>query len=65
MTPATWEAASRENPRFPLDIAWPDAGTTASAELARMLDQVVGPTPLADADDLAALLARPRRRAQA
>ena len=65
-TPAAWEAATRENPRFALDVAWPAAGTTATAELARMLDQVIRPTPLADADDLAALLVRaPRRRARA
>jgi len=65
-TAAAWEAATRENPRFALDVPWPAAETTATAELTRMLDLVVAPTPLANADDLAALLVRtPRRRARA
>lgn len=65
-TPEAWEAATRENPRFPLDIAWQPARTTVTAELERMLDRVVARPSLADADELAALVTRPaRRRARA
>ena len=39
-----WEQATRENPRFPLEVAWQPAGTTVSAELGAMLDNVVAPT---------------------
>jgi hypothetical protein len=58
-----WEEASRADRRFPLSVAWQPAGTTASAELERMLDAVVQARPLRSAADLAALLAtRPGRR---
>ncbi len=62
----TWAAATRANPRFVLEVAWVPARTTVTAELTRMVHEVSGQTALADADDLAAVVARPaRRRARA
>jgi len=42
-----WEAATRENRWFPLEVPWESAGVTASEELASMLDRVSN--PLSDA----------------
>jgi hypothetical protein len=53
-----WEAATRQNPRFPLEVGWKAARTTVSAELAAMLDQVIAPAALETATDLAGLMSR-------
>jgi hypothetical protein len=55
-SPEAWEAATRADRSFPLAVAWRPAGTTASAELAAMLDRVVAPARLRSAADLAPLL---------
>ena len=58
-----WHEATRENPRFPLEVAWKPAETTARGELLRMLEQVVAAPVLQDATALASLLtSRPRGR---
>jgi len=61
-----WECASRENPRFALDVAWKLAGTTVDAELESMLATIGGDLPLETATDLSGVLvaarARTRRR---
>ena len=51
-----WEAASRENPRFALEVAWRPAKTTVSKELARMLDMVAPSLPVQTAEDLAGVM---------
>ena len=59
-----WEKASRDDPRFALDVAWRPAGLHAAAELERMLDCVVEPAAPADVAELTSLIlgARARRR---
>jgi hypothetical protein len=57
-----WERASRENPRFVLEVAWRSAGVTLQDELNRMLDTVAAHAPLGSATDLAGTLAPRRRR---
>ena len=51
-----WEEASREDRRVGLAVPWESAGTTASAELRRMLDSVVSPRRIRSSAQLAALL---------
>jgi hypothetical protein len=55
-SPAAWEAATRQNRAFPLEVEWRPAGTTATRELAAMLDRVVAPARPRNAADLATLL---------
>lgn len=55
-TIAAWQAASRDDRRFALDVKWETAGTTASAELRGMLDRVVPPTRPTNAEQLASLI---------
>lgn len=55
-TPEAWQAATRENRAFPLQVPWRPAGTTAAAELGAMLDRVVAPTRPRTSGDLATLL---------
>jgi hypothetical protein len=57
-----WEAATRENAFFALDVKWKPAGVTASAELRSMLDHVVAPSSLESATDLAGLVAGAGRK---
>ena len=57
-----WEAATRENAWFALDVKWRPAGVTASVELRSMLDCVVAPSNLANATDLAGLVAGAGRK---
>jgi hypothetical protein len=64
-TPEAWEEATRANPRFPLEVKWQAAKTTASAELAAMLDRVARSAPLANATELAGLFTRSGRRGRA
>jgi len=51
-----WEAATRENPLFALDVPWPQAGTRLGAELEAMLDRVVAPLVPRCAQDLCGLV---------
>ncbi len=56
-----WQAASRENPFFPLEVAWRPAGAQLVQELRSMLDAVVDRRPLASASDLAGLMTQASR----
>ncbi|MEN8184808.1 MAG: hypothetical protein ABFS46_19990 [Myxococcota bacterium] len=60
-TPEAWDAASRENPWFALEVPWRPAKTTASAELEGMLDRVVAPLALSTSMDLAGLITGARQ----
>jgi len=51
-----WEAASRKDRRFALDVAWRPAGVTASEELGAMLDRVVAPLRARTAADLVGVI---------
>ena len=51
-----WQQATRDNRRFALDVAWRPAGTSAGAELSKMLDQVVRPRRLQSSAELLGLL---------
>ena len=42
----TWEQASRENPFFPLDVAWTPAGTTVGTVIDQMMARLCPPTPV-------------------
>lgn len=53
-----WEEASREDRRVGLAVPWEPAGTTASAELRKMLNTVVRPNRIRSSADLAALISR-------
>jgi hypothetical protein len=53
-----WQEATRENPRFALDVQWRTAGTTMSAELAMMLDRTVEPLAVRSTTDLAGVITR-------
>jgi hypothetical protein len=65
-TVEAWEEATRGNPLFPLEVKWKPAGTTATAELTRMLDQVAAPVVVRNAKDLMGLMPRvSNRRKQA
>jgi hypothetical protein len=57
-TPEAWQEATRQNPRFALDVSWKSAGTTASAELTAMLDRVVEPLVVSTATDLVGIVTR-------
>lgn len=64
-SPQAWDAASRQNPRFALEVEWKPAGTTATAELTAMMDHVVAPLTVSTATDLAGIVTRaqaPQRR---
>jgi hypothetical protein len=53
---ASWQQASRDNRRFALEVPWRPAGTTARAELRKMLDQVVRPRRVQNSAELVGLL---------
>lgn len=64
-SPTAWQEASRQNARFALEVAWRPAGTTASKEVAAMMDRVLLPSALGTATELAGLVTgaqAPRRR---
>jgi hypothetical protein len=50
-TVEAWQAATRENPRFALEVAWKRANTTVTQELTAMLDHVAMPLTVATAAD--------------
>jgi hypothetical protein len=53
-----WEEASREDRRVGLAVPWEPAGTTASAELRKMLNNVVRTKQIRSSGELAALISR-------
>jgi hypothetical protein len=55
-TVEAWQEATKQRPLFPLEVAWPEAGTTMTAELMGMLDQVVARRELRTATELAAVV---------
>ncbi len=55
-TMKAWEEASRKDRRMGLTVPWESAGTTASAELRKMLDTVVRAKRIRSSADLAALI---------
>jgi hypothetical protein len=59
---SAWEAATRANPRFALEVAWRDAKTTVTAELLAMLDQISPARAVTTAADLARLMMRAKAR---
>ena len=56
-TMEAWQEATRADRRMALSVAWKPAGTTASAELRNMLDQVVRPRQLGNATQFAGIVA--------
>jgi hypothetical protein len=66
-SPAAWDAATRENPWFSLDLPWRPAETTVTDELDSMLSRVVAPVEIGTSAELSGLITgagRSRRRAQ-
>jgi len=61
-SPEAWQEATRENPRFALDVAWRPAETTVTAELTAMLDHIEAPLRVQTAADLSNILTRAVRR---
>lgn len=57
-----WQEATRQNPRFALDVPWKPANTTVTKELDAMLDAVMPRLEVRSADDLRGVLTRARRR---
>jgi hypothetical protein len=57
-TAEEWQAATRENPYFSLDVGWKPAETTASKELRAMLDRVIIAPKLRTAEDLTPFITR-------
>ncbi len=57
-SPEAWQKATRENPRFALDVAWRPANTTVTAELLAMLDHIEAPVRVETAADLSNILTR-------
>ncbi len=53
-----WQEATQRNPRFALEVAWKRAGTTVTAEITKMLDQVVPPLAVRSAADLTGVVTR-------
>jgi hypothetical protein len=53
-----WQEATRANPRFALEVPWKPARTTMTRELETMLEHVVGPMTIADAEQLGAVVAQ-------
>ncbi|MFQ5668116.1 MAG: hypothetical protein ACE5I7_17010 [Candidatus Binatia bacterium] len=53
-----WQAATRCDQRFALEVPWKPAGTTATAELTAMLDEVVPRLAVRTATDLAGAVTR-------
>ena len=53
-----WQEATRQNPRFAIEVPWKAAGTTVTAELSAMLDRVVAPLAVSTATDLAGVVTR-------
>jgi hypothetical protein len=51
-----WEAATRENALFALEVPWQPAGTTLAVELEAMLDRVAAPLLARRAEDLCGLV---------
>jgi hypothetical protein len=56
-----WQSAARANPLFALEVPWEPAGTTATAELAAMLDRVLARKGPPSAAELWTLVAGGRR----
>jgi hypothetical protein len=59
-----WERASRENPRFAVDVAWKPAGTTVSAELEHMLELIAREPQLQTAEDMCGAVTQARARSR-
>jgi hypothetical protein len=55
-SPEAWDAATRENPWFSLDVPWRPAETTVTAELDAMLDRVVAPLQIGSSTELSGLI---------
>ena len=60
-TLGAWREATRKNAWFALELPWRPAGTTASVELASMLDRVVAPSRVHTAADLWSLISTAKR----
>lgn len=57
-----WQAATRQNPRFVLQVPWKPANTTVTKELETMLDGIMPPLEVQSAEDLRGVLTRARGR---
>ena len=53
-----WEKASRDDPRFALEVNWRPSGLRVAAELERMLDRVMKPQRPVDVAVLTNLMVR-------
>ncbi len=53
---ATWEAATRENPYFALDVQWPASSLTVGDTVARMLDAIAPYRPIERVEQLVTLM---------
>lgn len=62
-SPEAWQEATRNNPRFALEVAWRPADTTVSVELETMLDRIEPAARLRTAADLTNIVTRAARRA--